>query len=414
MLYVTIHETDNTNPGANARGHAAWLNSPGTAVSWHYTVDDTETVQHLPENEDGFHAGDGAGNGNRNSIGIEICVNSDGDFTKAVQRATELAADICTRRNIPIANVMQHFHWSGKHCPRNIREGRPHNWETFLHNVATTTGDDITWSGWTVLAKIDLAATGGTFTPEVSRTPGTFTQFGVWTIDTLDTFSAESLSNTIKNVAPDRPPLPPLVDAPRNNSVTYNRQPMVFIQVQPEPDGQLQTVYARVGNGAWHNTVDNPEYFTTSGELEDNAQTIYRPDELPPGSHTISVYTSDGGFDSPTVTRNITVLASPFDTITFNATNVKARHITDLRTAINNNRNYYGMAAFTWADAIISGETPVLYWPFHIMELRAAIEPVINWVNDNGMEIPLAWQTLGARRPRAAVMNQLINFALQV
>ena len=46
MLYVTIHETDNTTAGANAPGHAAWLNTPGTAVSWHYTVDDTQTVQH--------------------------------------------------------------------------------------------------------------------------------------------------------------------------------------------------------------------------------------------------------------------------------------------------------------------------------------------------------------------------------
>jgi len=238
MLFVTIHETDNTTAGANAIGHGNWLLSPGTNVSWHYTVDDTQTVQHLPENEDGFHADDGAGQGNRHSIGIEICVNEDGDFPTAVQRAIELTADICNRRNIPMSNVVQHFHWSGKHCPRNIREGRPFGWETFLHKVAEATAGDIVWSNWNVLAVLDLAATGGTFTPNVSRTPGTYTQFAVWTIDQLGSFSGESLSNIIKAIAPDRPPLPPTIDAPRAGSITYNTTPMIFINVKPEPDGQ--------------------------------------------------------------------------------------------------------------------------------------------------------------------------------
>jgi hypothetical protein len=381
-------------------------------------VDDTQTVQHLPENEDAFHAGDGAGNGNRNSIGIEICVNEDGDFPRAVQRAIELTADVCTRRNISISNVMQHFHWSGKHCPRNIREGRPFGWETFLHKIAEATAGDIAWSNWTVLATIDRAATSGTFTPNVSREPGTYTQFGVWTIDTLGALSGESLSNIIKNIPLDRPPLIPIIDAPSNNSITYNTKPMVFIQVQPEPDGQLQTLYVRIGSGAWHNSVDNPEYFTTGGELDGNVRTVYTSGELPPGNHIVEVHTSDGGFDSPTAIRAFTVLDSPFDTIAFNQTSVKARHITDLRTAVNNIRNYYNMAAYTWNDAIIPGETLVMYWGFHILELRAAMEAVIGWVNGYDVNaaniIPLEWLPIGTRRPRAAVMNQLRDLNLQL
>jgi hypothetical protein len=84
------------------------------------------------------------------------------------------------------------------------------------------------------------------------------------------------------------------------------------------------------------------------------------------------------------------------------------------------------MAAYAWADSIIPGETHVLYWPFHILELRAAIEAVINWVNNYDMTaaglgvlpletiIPLEWLAIGTRRPRAAVMNQLNNLALSV
>jgi N-acetylmuramoyl-L-alanine amidase CwlA len=135
MNFVTVHETGNTRAGANARAHASFLNNPNTTVSYHYSVDDAETVQHLPENEDGFHAGDGGGNGNRQSIGIEICVNSDGNFQKAIDRTVTLVADICKRHNIPIENIRQHFDWSRKNCPQNIRAARPHNWETFINKV---------------------------------------------------------------------------------------------------------------------------------------------------------------------------------------------------------------------------------------------------------------------------------------
>ncbi|MCL2200242.1 MAG: N-acetylmuramoyl-L-alanine amidase [Defluviitaleaceae bacterium] len=138
MLFVTIHETGNTNRGANARAHGKYLRGNDAAnlpVSWHYTVDDSVTVQHLPENEDTFHAGDGAGSGNRQSIGIEMAVNSDGNFQTTIDRTAALVADICIRRNIPIANIRQHFHWIGKNCLQNIRAGRPITWAVFLEKV---------------------------------------------------------------------------------------------------------------------------------------------------------------------------------------------------------------------------------------------------------------------------------------
>jgi len=140
MNFITIHETGNTRAGANARAHGSYLRSDAAAnrpVSWHYTTDDRETVQHLPENEDAFHAGDGSGNGNRQSIGIEICVNSDGNFRKAIERTAVLVADICRRRNISIENIRQHFNWSRKNCPQNIRAGRPITWAVFLDLVRT-------------------------------------------------------------------------------------------------------------------------------------------------------------------------------------------------------------------------------------------------------------------------------------
>lgn len=133
--YITIHETDNTRSGANAQAHAN-LQSRGFSASWHWTVDDKEAIQSFPHTVRCWHAGDGRGNGNMNSIGIEICVNSDGNFKKAVQNAAKLVKKIMKEENIPLSNVVQHNRWSGKNCPRNLRSGaKGVTWNEFIKMV---------------------------------------------------------------------------------------------------------------------------------------------------------------------------------------------------------------------------------------------------------------------------------------
>ncbi|WP_019123330.1 peptidoglycan recognition protein family protein [Brevibacillus massiliensis] len=135
--YITIHDTGNKGAGANARSHAAYVKSDEAArrmVSWHFTVDETTIVQHLPLDEAGWHAGDGSGPGNSASIGIEICENADGDRAKAEANAAELTAYLLEHFNLSIDCVVQHNRWSGKNCPHIIR-GRVGGWESFLTMV---------------------------------------------------------------------------------------------------------------------------------------------------------------------------------------------------------------------------------------------------------------------------------------
>ncbi|MED1566600.1 S-layer homology domain-containing protein [Bacillus paramycoides] len=153
--YITIHETDNYSVGANARNHAQYLYSQATgttdrSASWHFTVDDKEIYQHLPLNENGWHAGDGAeGTGNRESIAIEIAVNQDGDYNKAVENARKLAAYLMRELNIPLENVKKHQFWSGKNCPAIMIKNNA--WEPFLQGTKAyydaNHKDDIT-GGW--------------------------------------------------------------------------------------------------------------------------------------------------------------------------------------------------------------------------------------------------------------------------
>ena len=139
--FVTIHDTANINRGADAVMHGRYLKGDAAAnapVSWHFTVDDRRAVQHLPLTENGWHCGDGGeGPGNRTSIGIEICENSDGDRARAEANAAELVAYLI--KTVPSLKpfpecVVQHNHWNGKDCPRVLRH-RPGGWEGFLDAV---------------------------------------------------------------------------------------------------------------------------------------------------------------------------------------------------------------------------------------------------------------------------------------
>lgn len=133
--YIVIHETANTRKGANANAHAR-LQASGNSrqASWHYTVDDKEIVQSFDDNKQCWHAGNRKYN--EQSIGIEICVNEDGDFKKAVENAAELTKLLMDKYNIPISNVIQHYKASGKDCPHYLRSGEKGiTWNDFLSMV---------------------------------------------------------------------------------------------------------------------------------------------------------------------------------------------------------------------------------------------------------------------------------------
>lgn len=132
-LYITVHNTANTKKGADAANHASFIKRSSTGVSWHYTVDENCIYQHLPLNENGWHAGDGRGTGNMKSIGIEIFENADGNFEKAVENAQWLIRQLMQDQGIPLANVVLHKRWSGKECPRKLLN----RWDSFKAGIAT-------------------------------------------------------------------------------------------------------------------------------------------------------------------------------------------------------------------------------------------------------------------------------------
>jgi len=136
--HVTIHTTGNRNAGATAKMHADYQynGSSGSQTSWHYTVDSKEIWQSLEDARACWHAGDGSGDGNYTSIGIEICVNDKASFAQACANAAWLAATLLKRHGLTVDKVVQHNHWSGKDCPKELRSGEwGVTWDKFVADV---------------------------------------------------------------------------------------------------------------------------------------------------------------------------------------------------------------------------------------------------------------------------------------
>jgi N-acetylmuramoyl-L-alanine amidase CwlA len=139
---ITIHNTDNSDPGADAAAHAKYQKGADARkrqVSWHFTVDDTSVYQSLPTNEIGWHTA--TTKGNNTSIGVEICMNSDLDVSAAYKRAALLVAVLAFQNGIKVpGQIVQHHDWSGKDCPRVLRE-KPKGWETFVNQIKAIRSD---------------------------------------------------------------------------------------------------------------------------------------------------------------------------------------------------------------------------------------------------------------------------------
>ena len=134
--FLTIHNTANN---ASALDEISFMIGNWDEVSYHWAVDDVQAIQGIEHNRNGWHSGDGAkGNGNRKSIGIEICHSlnpSNPKYAKSEDNGAKLAAIILYQYGWGIDRIRKHQDWSGKYCPHRILDNG--NWEGFKGKVQT-------------------------------------------------------------------------------------------------------------------------------------------------------------------------------------------------------------------------------------------------------------------------------------
>lgn len=132
--YITIHNTAND---ASALAEISFMIGNWDEVSYHWAVDDVQAIQGIEHNRNGWHSGDGAkGDGNRKSIGIEICHSltpGNPKYAKSEENGAKLTAIILHQYGWGIDRIRKHQDWSGKYCPHRILDNG--NWEGFKGKV---------------------------------------------------------------------------------------------------------------------------------------------------------------------------------------------------------------------------------------------------------------------------------------
>ena len=173
--YIVIHDTGNTRAGANAESHYNYFNSADRQASADFFVDDKQVLQiNDYAKYYSWHCGDGSGKygiTNSNSIGIEICVNSDGNYEKAFANAVGLTRHLMGELGIPADRVVRHYDASRKNCPASMAANNWARWSEFKAQLATNPDTPSAWAktawDWATLAKItDGTNPQGTITRE--------------------------------------------------------------------------------------------------------------------------------------------------------------------------------------------------------------------------------------------------------
>lgn len=136
--YIVIHETGNSKAGANSDAHYEYWNShPEAKASAHFVVDDNKALNLVDIYKKAWHVGDNEGYSditNSNSIGIEICVNEDGDWEKAKNNTELLVAWLMKETGLGFDSIVTHNMASGKFCPATML-AFPEQYDDFLSNI---------------------------------------------------------------------------------------------------------------------------------------------------------------------------------------------------------------------------------------------------------------------------------------
>ena len=250
-----------------------------------------------------------------------------------------------------------------------------------------------TWSAW-------ANASGKSFNASslfAGVASGAYFAYKVRAVQTNGDTSEETLSPSIyKNSAP----FAPVVIAPVS---TQSNSPGAFwavISVSTDPNGHTMTAAYKRNNG---------DLVTIASGLTEACVLAVKLTRT--GRYTFRV-TDEYGAYSETV-KPVTVIAETYtdDPVTAGTTRIKAAHINELRSRIEQLCTLYGVTAPTWDEAIVAGTTSVKHFPAHIEELREAIEAIYAVINNMGAGTVIASPSWAAAltdiKPKAAAIEEV-------
>lgn len=194
-------------------------------------------------------------------------------------------------------------------------------------------------------------------------------------------------SNYTATVTLNTAPNAPVISYPAAGSTVYNKRPHVLLKAGAVNDGPDNILC--LTDTAEHTTAADGALFScgVNSDLTTDQKVVYVPGVDYGAAPSLSSRMYDSFLYSGSVSRSFVVATfAPTDAdLTGAGMPIKAVHITDLRTAINNLRTAYGLASASWtamqAGITLIGNVSI------ITELQTALQAVIDLVN--------GWDTSG-------------------
>lgn len=139
IKYIVIHDTGNSRAGADAEMHYRYFNSMNRDSSADIFVDSKKILK--TNNYYKFytwHCGDGQGKygvTNSNSVGVEMCINSDGNYGSAFELTVWVTQNLMEELGVSPKYVVRHYDASRKICPRTFSEESWKLWQQFKYRI---------------------------------------------------------------------------------------------------------------------------------------------------------------------------------------------------------------------------------------------------------------------------------------
>lgn len=137
ILFIVVHETGIRTPGRDAKFYSEFqynkayvVDEPDAWTSWHYTVDDHSIYQSFQDQTECWHSG----NGNIYGIGIEMCLNNDGNYNASLVNNARLIASLLIKHNLGMKSMKMHHDYSSKSCPETMIMQK--RWFEFLKMIS--------------------------------------------------------------------------------------------------------------------------------------------------------------------------------------------------------------------------------------------------------------------------------------
>lgn len=123
--YIVIHSTGNTASAKNENANT--VNNDHGGVGAHYSVDENDVYQTVPDNKKIYHCGTAGGAykqkhpecGNINSVGVEMCQKDmKGNIAQGtIENTALLVQHLMKKHDIDKKHVLRHYDVVSKQCP---------------------------------------------------------------------------------------------------------------------------------------------------------------------------------------------------------------------------------------------------------------------------------------------------------